>query len=170
MHTLFDTYGKIYQLQLADWLRGIRFKKSHIKQIEEQYRFIYFKKGISIALQNSDGNLENGRNFEAFGKSILLTVKNNNYFAKTIMQSLFVNITIGKIALTNKSRKPYTEETCENYYYPILIMQIQEWESYIEKLIGLTARERYIIKGYINRFKSEAQEIYEFNHRYCLKK
>ena len=170
MHTLFDTYGKIYELQLPDWLRSIRFKKSHIKQIEEQEKFIYFARGVTVGLQNAGGSIKNRDAFERFGKSILPAIKNDNYFAKTVMQSLFVHITIGKITLTNKSRKPYTDETCENYYYPILIMQIQEWESYIEKLIGLTARERYIIKGYINRFKSEAQEIYEFNHRYCLKK
>lgn len=170
MHTLYDTHDKIYKLQLPDWLRGIRFKKSHIKQIENQEKFIYFDKGVMIGLQNAGGSFKNRVAFEKFGKSILPAIKGDNYFAKVVMQALFVDITIGKIALSNQDDKAYTEKTCTNPHYPILVKQLNEWRDYIEKLSGLTARERRLIKGHINSYNSKAKEAYEFNRKYCLRK
>ena len=170
MHTLYDTHGKAHELQLPEWLVGIRFKKSHIKQIENQEKFIYFDKGVMIGLQNAGGSIENRVAFEKFGKSILPAIKGDNYFAKVVMQALFVDITIGKIALSNQDDKAYTEKTCTNPHYPILVKKLNEWRDYIEKLSGLTARERRLIKGYINSYHSKAKEAYEFNRKYCLKK
>jgi hypothetical protein len=169
MHTFYDTHSKIYGL--IEWLISIRFKKSHIKQIEDQFKFIDFGYGMEIGMINGGCNGIDSLNIcEKFAKSILLTIKKDNYFAQTVMQSLFVSITLTKIAMSHKAWGVYTEKTCTNPYYPILIKQIHEWRGYIERLSGLTARERRVIKTYIKIYNSEAKEIYEFNNKYCLKK
>ena len=72
--------------------------------------------------------------------------------------------------MNNKGWEVYTEKTCTNLYYPVLIKQIHEWSGYIEKLSGLTARERRVIKQYIKMHNSDAKEMYEFNKKDCLKK
>jgi hypothetical protein len=171
MHTFYDVHEKIFNLQLPEWLRSIRFKKSHIKQMEDQFKFIYFDYGMTVGIYNGacDG-IKNINYCETFVKSILPTIKKDNYFAKTIMQSLFILITEGQITINNQGRETYIEKTCTNPYYPILIKQIHEWRGYIERLSGLTARERFDMKGYIKQYNSKAKEIYEFNNKYCLKK
>jgi hypothetical protein len=169
MHTPHDTHSKIDGL--IDWLMNIRFKKSHIRQMTDQFKFKYFGKGIKIGIINGEcKGIDSLNACEKFAKSILPAIKRENYFAKTVLQSLFVAITQTKIAMNNKGWEVYTEKTCTNLYYPVLIKQIHEWSGYIEKLSGLTARERRVIKQYIKMHNSDAKEMYEFNKKDCLKK
>lgn len=50
MHTEQDVYGRIPEL--AHWVANIRFKKSHIKQMEDQEKFRYFNSGVYIGIYN----------------------------------------------------------------------------------------------------------------------
>jgi hypothetical protein len=117
-----------------------------------------------------DRSISAHKGLEPFALASCPAHKKDNYFAKIVMQSLFILITEGKITINNRGRETYTEKTCTNPYYPILIKQIHEWRGYIERLSGLTARERFDMKGYIKQYNSKAKEIYEFNNKYCLKK
>lgn len=157
---------------LSGWLINMRFKKSHIKQMEDQEKFIWFENGIKVAIANSvvKGDVDGFNTYEEFVKSILPAIKKDNYFAKIVLQPFFVFITEEKIAINNEDGEIYTAKTCTNPYYPALIKQLHEWRSYIDKLSGLTERERRIMNIEIEGYHYKAKEIYEFNKKYCLKK
>ena len=156
---------------LAGWLINMRFKKSHIKQIEDQEKFIWFHNGIWAILANDYiGDIDGLNTYEEFVKAVFPEIKKDNYFAKIVLQPFFVFIAEKRIAINNEDGETYTEKTCTNPYYPVLIKQLHEWRSYIDKLSGLTEREKRIIKTDIKRYNYKAKEIYEFNRKYCLKK
>ena len=170
MHTLVDTNSKI--VGLSSWLINMRLKKSHIRQLTDQIKFIYFDHGVMVLVANSlvKGDVDGFNTYETFVRSILPTIKKDNYFARIVLQPFFIFITEGQITINNQNNELYVAENCTNPYYPILIKQIHEWRGYIERLSGLTARERRVIKTYIKIYNSKAKQIYEFNNKYCLKK
>ena len=121
---------------LAGWLINMRFKKSHIKQIEDQEKFIWFHNGIWAILANDYiGDIDGLNTYEEFVKAVFPEIKKDNYFAKIVLQPFFVFIAEKRIAIDNEdARETYTEKTCTNPYYPVLIKQLHEWRSYIDKL------------------------------------
>jgi len=168
MHTYHDTHFKIDGL--IDWLANIRFKKSHIRQITEQFKFEYFFIGMGAVIQNGGCNgITSLNSCEKFAKTILPEIKKENYLAKIIMQSLFINITEGKIAMSNELWRVYTKKTCNSLYYPSLIKQNQELRDSIEELSGITRREKAFIKSYIKTYHSDTKQLHEFNKKYCLR-